>query len=178
MMEHGFKWLNNITDRIFNKYTPKGIGAVVIALILQNMGASDDIIALALKYEWSFVYDIITLIKPYTTYIYWVSVALTCYGGFLILKRNHDTIQMRAMEIQAKALVVETERKKSMIELSKLECELHGLKCSVIQPSADIQQQIADEKAQAELSRAVAERVKADIELCNLKNELDNINKG
>jgi hypothetical protein len=176
-MEHGFKWLNNLTDRLFNKYTPKGISAVLIALILQNMGASDELIEIALKYEWNFITDILTMLKPFATYIYWVSIVLIAYGGFLILKRNHDTIQLRKHEIEAKALMVEADKSRTRIELAKLECELHGLQCSVIQPSAGIKQLIADESAQADLTRAMIERVKADLELIELQKQLKKMEK-
>lgn len=176
-MEHGFKWLNNLTDRIFNKYTPKGLATVIVAIALQQLGASDDLIALAMKYEWNFIYDILALLKPFSQVIYWASIVLLMIGGFWLLKRNHDTIKLRNIEIGAKQVIAENEKRKAEIELAKLDCELHNMKCNVSQIDTSLVRMIEEEKLLTKLTYATIRRTKADMKLIKLKNKLEKNNE-
>ncbi len=123
-MNNLLKFLNNITTRIFNKHTPKGVSAVLIALTLQYLGASDDLIEVALKYNWTFIADILSIIHEYRYYIYVLSIILIMLGGFYVFRRNYYTIKLNSLELDLKHVSIEYEKKKLEYEIKKLDNEI------------------------------------------------------
>ena len=122
-----FNFLKNITTRLFNKHTPKGLSALTIALALQYLGADDDVIEIAMTYDWTFIQGALTLMQEYRYVLYATSVFLLMFGGFYVFRRNYDTIRIGNLEMEAKELAVKHNRYSMEVELKKLELELRGM---------------------------------------------------
>ena len=121
-----FNFLKNITTRLFNKHTPKGLSALTIALALQYLGANDDVIEIAMTYDWTFIVEISSIFHKHIYYVYIISTILIMLGGFYVFKRNYYTIRLNSLELDLKHLSIEYEKQKMELEINETH-ETHKL---------------------------------------------------
>jgi hypothetical protein len=109
---------SNVVERLFNRYTKKGISQLIIALILGYAGFSEDFINQMVSYNWTSIEE---FILTYRLYIGIISLTLLLFAGFNILRKEYEKIEIRNLEKILKKIEVELAIKKIQKEMKDYE---------------------------------------------------------
>lgn len=108
---------STIFERLLNKYTPKGIVHLGIALILYKFGFSEKFIEIAINYNWK---PLIILLTEYRYIISSIIIFLVMLGGFYVFKRDYPTIKLTTLKNKLDSLDLEVQIFIKQKELEKL----------------------------------------------------------
>jgi hypothetical protein len=119
--------LKPVTERLINKYTPKGISTLLVGVILHQIGVSDEIMMLALAYDWNFIELFYKWTFEHRVLFSSICVALVAIGGFYILRRDLNCIHQNKLMVEKKNQENTVEILKLKIEEKKLQKELEKI---------------------------------------------------
>ncbi len=105
---------STVIERIFNRYTKKGLSQLVFALVLGYAGFSENFIELMVSYKWTFVEE---FQSEYKLYIIILSLFILLSAGFNIFRKEYGKIYLAKLEKQLK-------EKQLLLDIKKLDKEL------------------------------------------------------
>jgi len=127
-----FSFLNsNIVERLLNKYTPKGIVHLGVALVLYYVGFSEKFIETSMNYNWN---PVVKMFADNKTLLAFVIVGIVLFAGFNIFRKDYSSIRNHLITFEHKKLEVEDRKldlKLKSLEVEKKEVELKIFKKSI-----------------------------------------------
>lgn len=119
MLNNTLEFLNStIVERLFNKYTTKGLSQLVVALILGYAGFSEKFIEHMVSYKWTFVEE---FVKMYKIHIKILAILILLLAGFNIFRKEYNKIHIKSLENKLKEKEFELQIKKIEKELKDYE---------------------------------------------------------
>lgn len=112
-----FKTIINkvILERVFNIHTPKGITQLIVAIVLNYVGFSEDFIKYVMSWEWTFVDD---FILKYKIHIQVIGIILLLFGFFNVFRKAKAKMHVEDLKNKLEEKQIELQIKKTEKELT------------------------------------------------------------
>ncbi len=111
---------SSFVERIFNSATNKSISVLIVALTLGYAGVSDDVIKLAISYNWTFVE---VFLNKYKYYLIAISVFLLMVAGYLFFTKTYKQQKNDKLRYEIEKIKLENEILQLKIEYLNLKRE-------------------------------------------------------